>query len=240
VDHVTGNREPVETLWTVDRDLALRQDSDEAYRASSEQSGEQMQIAFASLLGGPVAPEVIKGRIQPFAGWTVVDDVPAETYSLRFERGAVESATAYLFSLARAGADVAGGFEKVTFDRPDRWELVISSGNEKMRVRRDGPEIVYAKANSTRHIALATVSIASQASPSMDLAIQKAISEYPRWRDYRYYRLRFLAVMAVLWAGSLLASAVLFRFGTPYRYLDVTSAALWICLGLWLNFRYFQ
>ncbi|MGE0428248.1 MAG: heparinase II/III family protein [Hydrogenophaga sp.] len=240
VDHVAGSREPVETIWTMDHALSLRKENDGEYVVVHDKSGDRMEVAFASMLGAPLAIEVVKGQMDPFAGWTVVDAKPVETHSIRYERSEPESATAHVFDLKRAGAVGATRIERVDFKGPERWHLTISTGGQVLDVSRDGPSLMLDSSKGTQRIPLMEVSTASQAHPALDTAMRDALTEFPRWKDHRYYRLRMLAVLGVLWAVALLGTVVLVRFGARYRYLDVASVAVWSSLGLWLSLVYFQ
>lgn len=240
VDHVAGNREPVETIWTMDHPLSLRKENEGTYVVVHEKSGDRMEVAFVSMLGAPLSTEVVKGRMDPFAGWTVVDAMPVETHSIRYERSDSESATAHVFDLKRAGAAGSTRIERVDFKNPERWRLAISTGGQLLDVSRDGPVLMLESSKGTQRIPLVEVSTASQAHPALDAAMRDALTEFPRWKDHRYYRLRMLAALGALWAIALLGTAVLVRFSARYRYLDVASTAMWASLGLWLSLAYFQ
>lgn len=233
---------PMETArvqWNTAAGLTLRPGSTPgAYRLESGPTGPRLGLRLAS--SGPASVRELRGSLDPFGGWQVVEHKPAPAPSLVVEQPAGDSWMAAVWCLEVRGSSGACPDTPIStrFATDQDWSVTIPRGAGAATITRGGQELRIDAAGGTRTLALQAAPDVTVARTRIRAAYETAVRKYPRFRDVEYYRLRASYVVVGLLVAQELFFAAIRRFRAR-RWLRYPAILAWLVLGSWLVFVYF-
>jgi hypothetical protein len=245
VDNNTGAKQNrARTIWTTSPDVLLERNSTpNSYDLRVGGS----RFALKAFLFGSDGTRIreLRGSLQPFAGWQVVNHTGRPTLALVLEQPADRSWAVAVWRLRDPGRPEAAPAESPflrQWNGPERWELIMPQARRAVSIRREPDGI---RVDSPGHIL-----VAQSLSPGPDVeadraeirgAYERTASKYPRFHDYLRYRWK---VTAAVVAVFLLLEACFFGLrrvvGRVPLQLRILSALAWVGLGAWLNVIFFK
>lgn len=252
LDFTTADK-PHQTVWTFDPRLALSEPVQAGHdhirlRAVGTETGLTL-----NLLGwGPAARfEKIRGKLDPFAGWVVVEREPVAADSLVVEAPASTSMLAYLFHLT--DEQTVGGTERIEIAlaegaTPARWTARLTAGSKELTIdrREQTIEVTDKALHGPSRLALEGPEDTLRLSAvQLKEAYARAVEAYPPWRDLVHYRNRVAILLLCLWAAIEFVALAIVSSGTQVssravRHLNISYALACIGLANFLHFQYFR
>jgi Heparinase II/III-like protein/Heparinase II/III N-terminus len=240
LDHASGA--PADTTrvqWNTAADLTLRTGAAAgAYVLEPATAGPRLGLRLASTAETRVSE--LRGSLDPFGGWQVVDHKPAPAPSIVVEQPAGDAWTATVWCLeTRAGSGACPDTPiSARFSSDQDWSVTIPRGAGSTRLARAGQELRLDAGGAARTLALRPAPDVTAARDRIRAAYGTAIAKYPRFRDVEYYRLRASYVLLALLVVQE-AFFVAIRRWRGRRWLRYGAVLAWLALGGWLVFVYF-
>ncbi|HSL50133.1 MAG TPA: heparinase II/III family protein [Candidatus Deferrimicrobiaceae bacterium] len=243
LDHASGAPAArARVQWTMAADLQLRPGgSPGSYVLEATAAGPRLVLRLASSAGTSVRE--LRGSLDPFGGWQVVNHQPAPAPSIVVEQPAANSWTIAVWCLAGPGGSSACPDAPVSarFSDDEDWSVSVPRGETALVVTRGGQELRSSSAGaaaSAGPLALRAGPDVAVARARIRAAYETAVGKYPRFRDVEYYRLR--ATYALL--GLVALQEVFFLAIRRFRWrawLRYAAVLAWAAVGVWLVFVYF-
>lgn len=242
-----------QTVWTFDPRLTVSEpvqtgDDGIHLRAVSAETGLTLHLHGT----GPAARfEKARGRLEPFAGWVVVDREPVAADSLVVDAPASTSLLAYLFHLT--DGQTAGATERTEIAlaegaSPASWTARLTAGSRELTIDRRSQmvEVTDKALDGTFRLTLEAPDNTLQISATqLKEAYARAVETYPPWRDLMHYRNRVAILLLCLWiALEFVALAIATsRIQVSSRAVRTSNIAYALaCFGFafFLHFQYFR
>jgi Heparinase II/III N-terminus/Heparinase II/III-like protein len=242
------------TAWTFGPNATLQAGADtRQWTVRIPGQSEHLQIA----LWAPVALQTqeLRASAESSMGWTTVNGVPSPADTLLVSSvgdEALQLAALRLSSTAQPlGVQLQGQFEAT------RWVLLVNDGNRVFTLERDGQVLSVqvaepdspTAASGPKRLRLSTASVDAQTA-ALRNDYQKAVRQYPPWRDLWDYRIKITKVALGL-ALALEIAAWLLVWGLAHTgrggwcdrqgaRLGLALALVWAPAAAWLHFSYLR
>ncbi len=242
VDHSSGA--PTETAriqWTTAADVKLRRVGPVGvYHVEPPTAPPRLSLRLASSSGATVRQ--LRGSLDPFAGWHVVNDRPKPADTLLVDQPAGNSWTVAVWCLDAVPASNPCPDDPVStqFSGDEDWTVTVPRAGSSLTVARAGRAVRVSQA------AVATpASVTLQPPPDVAgararirAAYEAGVRKYPRFRDLGPYRLRVTYALLVVAGLQEVFFATLCPTG--YRlWLRRVAILAWVAIGFWLVAVYF-
>ncbi len=237
------------TAWTTSPEVALIPgDLPGTYVLTSEGSPTELRAAIESSQG--TSARLLRGSVQPFAGWVVRHGVPTASTSIVLDQAARHAWTLSVWRLARGGGSDRDGSRlsssepdrpgtlEVNYQGPENWDVTLSPWLGAGSVRREGAEVLVRTAprgGAPEAITLAPFPPDSAEIESMEKSLARMASAYPKFRDHLAERYGVTGwILAGLIVQELLFFALRRRRASIELPLRGVALMLWIIGGVWL------
>jgi hypothetical protein len=252
LDFTTADK-PHQTVWTFDPRLTLSdpvQAGQDHIRLRAV--GTETGLTLNLLGWGPAARfEKIKGKLDPFAGWVVVDREPVAADALVVDAPASTTMLAHLFHLT--DGKTVGGTEKIDIAlaegaTPDSWTARLTAGARELTIGRRAQmvEVTDSALDGAFRLALAAPddTLSTSAAQLTD-AYAQAVEAYPQWRDLMHYRNRVAVLLLCLWVAIEFLALAIVSSATQVssravRHLNIYYALACLGFAYFLHFHYFR
>lgn len=233
-----------EIIWTTFPKVGISNPSrNSIYKLLSNKSHQYLEVAF--LASGGVTKEIIKGEINPFAGWIAKGGKILETYALRLVLPS-DAWVATVWNMSSGTESDLLSPPKMLSQSvsPENWKIQITKKNSTYEVARDGDRLTLIKPGESGPHQVALVSdfpgVESKVT-SVNAAFEIAKNKYKKFRELYPYRVKmsFLVIIVVF-----LQELLLF-FIRAYKkeivvYFRTLAILFWTSIYYSLYFIYFQ
>jgi len=241
IDHGAGKPgQEIETTWVLDPKLTVRA----VDRSSFILRVGDRQVAHLQLGGcDGGSSRIVKGVVEPFAGWTAADGTVVETQTIL--RRCPLNRPAILTMVATDDSPGPGQIGMAMRDA-ENWEVRAAVANEPLLVR-SGGEVRGSSPTCGRTCSSPMIQTpdAMEQRDAINRAFLKLASDYRRYPEgWLPYRVRITKVLGAAWVALL--SIIAMRLVCVRRraealdaVLGVGAIAFWILAAAWLQFVYF-
>lgn len=238
LDTASGSNRQLETLWTIDPRLNLKNVASGGYVSSPSATGQIFQISLASP-DSPPAASILHGSWQPFAGWVVVDHNPVQASALRVEQSGNNSVVAALFNVGESELPQPLAFQ--IYSDPEHWRMQLGGSGGGEILERDGDRVTHTMGGANRTVRLTPPAPGLDArKAALVAALDVAIGRYPQWRELGTYQRKVYLAIGLLWLFVEALSFVLVRLGTSRRATTGLIVAGWATFALWAHLVYLR
>ena len=247
VDHTTSNAQVRSTTtWTSAHNVLLRRGSTPgSYILEAEGRRETLDTFFLTSPGASV--RLLRGSLNPFAGWQVIDQVPKEAPALAIEQPAKDSWAVAVWMLNDGNTDTrppAAPPRMLHWGGSQNWTLALPLHSGSLEIQRNADRLSALSSNRTQSsekIKLAQPPDIARQSDELRDRFQAAASKYPRFRDLLNYRVKITYLLMFAFALQELFLAVYRTVHGKYYVIARAMILLgWIGGGTWLLLFYFR
>lgn len=250
LDFVSGALHGSETVWTLDAALRLHPALEaQSYISSATARGRRVAINHTSVPSG--SAQILRGAVQPFGGWVVVNHKPTPADALHLINVSTQSVNAVLFEVITDASMRALHVAVNTTATADRWVVTLTKPSGTEHIVRDRSVIRLTGRGKPSDFS-GVVSMPLNAVPNDNIgraalvaAYSRAVEAYPPWKDWSFYRMRLTYLAALLAIFVEISCLVMSRRSWAVGYQQVLYAhlgliATWLAMGLWIHVLYLK
>jgi len=241
IDNVTGERS-MQQIWTVPPNINIEKHKD-AYTLNVSDTKNKLAVQVKTAPGSH--HDIIKGSLQPFAGWISMDrDNDIEITNSIHIQVPKDGWSAILWKMG----DEQENNLSFTVDYwygPEKWKIaIVQNKNRSVVLSRDGltfsTERVTSPANN-RSLVLEKSNRTAEYT-KYDKAYRGIAEKYPKYIDVSEYRLKFIKIIFAIVLVQEIIFFLLRRISKNilfYQLLRVASLVCWVLVGFWQELYYF-
>jgi hypothetical protein len=242
LDHASGVDDGKTThTWTTAANVIMRPGPIEgSYSLESNRVPAKLSAFFFASPGAKV--NLVKGSMDPFAGWQVVGHIPEPASALVVEQSAKDSWAVAIWESGVRG-DSSGSFTKppsmTRWYGDTEWEIALPLTSGQVSVSRENQDITIRKGGG--RVSSAVLKVVPSSDPSaaraeIDRTFAAAAKEYPRFRDRIEYRWKVSYILLLLFALQEFAFLTCRRYlSKHYSALRIAVTLVWAGAGFWIT-----
>jgi hypothetical protein len=242
LDHASGVDGGKTThTWTTAANVIMRPGPIEgSYSLESNRMPAKLNAFLFASAGGKI--DMVKGRMNPFAGWQVVGHVPEPASALVVEQSAKDSWSVAIWQIGADG-DSPRGFRKspsmIRWEGDTQWEIALPLTIGQVSVSRQNQDITIRNGggpSSSEVLQVVPSPDPSAARSEIDKSFAAAAKEYPRFRDRMEYRWKLSYILLLLSALQEFAFLIYRRYRRKHYFaLRIAATLVWAGAGLWIT-----
>jgi hypothetical protein len=247
IDDTSGNRDDrTTTTWTTFPNVSLRKSNmAHSYRLQVDQN----TPTLAAFVLGPrdMTVKEVRGGLNPFAGWVVINYVPRPASALLLEQPATNGWSVVIWSLddGRDSSNrLVGAPRDFRWGGADNWRVTLPTASGNAEISRQGGEVFLAhdtKVGTVESLKLTKAAASTDAFDQIFIAYTTAAKKYPRFHEVLTFRTK----VTYLLIGVFVLQELFFwgyrRFvGTYYSALRIFNVCGWVSVATWLYIAHFR
>jgi hypothetical protein len=227
-------------VWGVDHDVDILPGPSRGSFMLSRQ-GSPTQMLVQVLASGALEPKILRGSVEPFAGWVEHDYRPVPASAIVLTPSSAGTWTALVSRLQHpSGAREPGPVRMPDWTGSTSWRLEIHENATKITVTRDGPFIRAARGGDLLQLELSAAPAASAAARHGEQIFAAAAARYGgHFANNLTLRWKLTLLLLVLLVGHVAVMLLLRHVRPQYATaLGLAAIAAWLISGLWLHMTY--